>query len=168
MHRQFSLFDWFPYIKAHIGVNCLELTGRCICLACNRPPWHSIISRVNSCLYPPVFLSDSSSCRMLSRCLWGNGLSLWQTQICMMVAEVTELCFGSRERIPRQLFTPWDHQTHLGPMLFPKDILSLNLSLFLSYRYQKTDDNFIKIDFPLVDPTFFGPGKLKFCKIEHI
>lgn len=50
MHRQFNLFDWFPYIRAHIGVNCLELTGRCIWLACNGPPWRSIISRVNSCL----------------------------------------------------------------------------------------------------------------------
>lgn len=133
MHRQFNLFDWFPYIRAHIGVNCLKLTGRCIWLACNGPPWHSIISRVNSCLSIQLSFSLIHLCvGMLYGCLWGNAPSPCLTQLCKMVTEWTELCFRSRK-------TEFlDSSLHYGNIkvtrnqcLFPKTVYPWNLSFIV-------------------------------------
>lgn len=90
---------------------------------------------------------------MLSTCPWGNSLSPFQTQLCKTVTEWSELCFRSGKRIPRQIFTLWEHENHLGPMSIPKDDLSLKTSLLLSCRYQKTDYNQVKLSLSFVDPT---------------
>lgn len=105
MHRQFNLFDWFPYIKAHIGVNCLELTERCIWLACNGPPWHSIISRRNSCLSILLSFSLTHPHVRSSLDVSGETAKVPVKPNSKMVAEWTELFFrfGEGEFLGRSL-----------------------------------------------------------------